>query len=119
MPIVGLAASAKVSLVGLVRVMSGIRVGLVDVVDGLGMLGSSVGFVDDDAGRLVEDGCAAVPFSKCCSITSLETKEFVISSGLWHRFGRHKGKHPRKKHSFSNAMPKFGACKLILTLFKK
>ena len=95
------------------------RSGLVDVVDGLGMLGSSVGFVDDDAGRLVEDGCAAVPFSKCCSITSLETKEFVISSGLWHRFGRHKGRHPRKKHSFSNAMPKFGACKLILTLFKK
>ena len=70
----------KVSVVGLVRVMSGIRVGLVDVVDGLGMLGSSVGVVGDDAGRLVEDGCAAVPFSKCCSITSLEMKEFVISS---------------------------------------
>ena len=99
----------KVSVVGLVRVMSGIRVGLVDVVDGLGMLGSSVGFVGDDAGRLVEDGRAAVPFSKCCSITSLETKEFVISSGLCHRFG-----HPRKKkHSFSKA------CKLILTLFDK
>ena len=82
MPIVGLAASMKVSVVGLVRVMSGIRVGLVDVVDGLGMLGSSVGFVDDDPGRLVEDGCAAVPFSKCCSITSLETKEFLQDCGI-------------------------------------
>ena len=73
----------KVSVVGLVRVMSGIRVGLVaDVVEGLGMLGSSVGFVDDGAGRLVEDGCAAVPFSKCCSITSLETKEFLQDCGI-------------------------------------
>ena len=107
MPIVGLAASKKVSVVGLVRVMSGIRVGLVDVVDGLGMLGSSVGFVDDDAGRLVEDGCAAVPFSKCCSITSLETKEFVISLGLWNRFDWHTGRHPRK-NTFVKALPKFG-----------
>ena len=109
----------RVSVVGLVRVMSGIRAGLVDVVDGLGMLGSSVGFVDDGAGRLVEDGCAAVPFSKCCSITSLGTKEFVISSGLWHRFGRHKGRHPRKKRSFFKVFLKFGACKLIFTLLKK
>ena len=72
----------RVSVVGLVRVMSGIRVGLVDVFDAIGMLGSSVGFVDDGAGRPVEDGCAAVPFSKCCSITSLETKEFLQDCGI-------------------------------------